>query len=216
MLKMLSIFSDLNSSEIDQVAQIVSEISVQRGTTIFQQGEISRDFYIVKHGQVEISVKDFYQVKRVIAILKNGEFFGEMSLFDKDAARSATAQAFQNTTLYKIPGNAFESLLEDRPSICFKLLGTMSKRLRDMINPVKPSPTVEKVKNGKVMTIASARSGYGKTVMATTLASLLSYELPRKVLFLDLDLNFGDGSFLMGVYAPINSAICGFAWDRAA
>lgn len=202
MLRSLSLFSDLNPNELEELAKIISETKVARGTVIFSQGDMTRDFFIIKHGQIEISVKEHFQEKRVISILKSGEFFGEMSLFEKNAPRSATATAFQNTTLYKIPGRAFESLLEDQPSICFKLLGTMSKRLREIINPGSQVSEFDSPKNGRVVTIASARSGYGKTTLATTMAFVLSHELPRRVLFLDLDLSYGDGTFLMGVYSP--------------
>jgi CRP-like cAMP-binding protein/tetratricopeptide (TPR) repeat protein len=202
MLNMISLFSELNATELEELSKIITEVSYPRGTVIFTQNEMSRDFYIIKHGQVEISVRDLLQEKKVLNILRNGEFFGEMSLFDKHSQRSATAEAFQNTVLYKIPGRTFETLLEDQPSICFKLLGTMSKRLREVINPHRAGIHPDAAHNCQVLTVASARSGYGKTMLATTLAYLLSHELPRRVLYFDLDLNFGDGTFLLGVYTP--------------
>jgi CRP-like cAMP-binding protein/tetratricopeptide (TPR) repeat protein len=203
MLNHLSLFSDLTQSELDYLSQIVSEVSAKRGDTIFNQGDTTRDFYIIKTGQVEISVRNIFKERQVLAILKNGEFFGEMSLFDKSSARSATATAFQNTTLVKIPGAEFERILREQPSISYKLLGTMSKRLKEFLHP-SPQERSEQTagKRGKIITICSPRDGYGKTTFGVSLVQLLSSELPRKVLLIDLDLSFGDATFLSGVYSP--------------
>lgn len=124
-----------------------------------------------------------------------------MALFNKDSKRTATAVAFQNTTLYQIPGLEFERLLREHPSISFKILGAMSKRLRDVIEPSSDSVAGGSGKLGKVLTICSPRAGYGKSTVAVTMAQIIAHELPRRVLFMDLDLAYGDGSFMMGVYS---------------
>lgn len=202
MINSISLFNDLSTNELEHLLQITTEVSFKRGDVIFQQGDATRDFFVVKHGQVEISVKDIFQDKRVVTILKNGEFFGEMSLFEKNSTRSATATAFQNSTMYKIPGPEFERLLVEYPNISIKLLGTMSKRIRDMLTPTRENAAKASIRQGKIITVCSSKDGYGKTTFATTLANILSMELPKKVLFVDLDLYYGDGTFLMGVYSP--------------
>ncbi|HEY9070533.1 MAG TPA: cyclic nucleotide-binding domain-containing protein [Candidatus Ozemobacteraceae bacterium] len=200
MLDTIELFNGLTRQELEQIASITVAVTYNRGEVIFQQGDFSRDFYIVKSGQIEVSVRDIFQEHKVVAVLKNGDFFGEMALFDKDSARSATTTSLQQTILLKIPGQDFERLLREKPSISFKLLGALSRRLKTA--NVSTAPISEKKREAKVITVASARNGYGKTTFATTLAHMLGSELPRKVLYLDLDVYFGDGTFVMGVFSP--------------
>jgi len=218
MLDTIELFNGLTRQELEQVASITVAVTYNRGEVIFQQGDFSRDFYIVKTGQIEISVRDIFQEHKVVAILKNGDFFGEMALFDKDSARSATTTALQQTILLKIPGQDFERLLREKPSISFKLLGALSRRLKTA--NISTQPITEKKREAKIVTIASARNGYGKTTFATTLCHMLGAELPRKILYVDLDVYFGDGTFVMGVFSPksvltffeaVRSGIAG--WD---
>ncbi len=131
MLDKIELFSGLNSKELKDVENIAKVLTFARGETIFNQGDYSSELYIIETGQVEISVKDILQNKRVLSIVKNGDFFGEMALFDKNSTRSATAKALMNTNLIVIPRQEFERLLQSRPQISFKLLSALSRRLRE-------------------------------------------------------------------------------------
>ncbi|NLI77591.1 MAG: tetratricopeptide repeat protein [Candidatus Riflebacteria bacterium] len=202
MLDAIELFQGLNPRELEQISNITVTETVKRGEVIFRQGEYSREFYLIKAGQVEISIKDFLNEKKILALLKSGDFFGEMALFDKDSARSATAIAAQNSVLFKIPGQDFERLLNDRPAISFKLLSALSKRLKESNLQKIAKPAGEPVYDAKVITVGSARAGYGKTTFATAMAQLMANELPKQILFIDLDLYYGDGTYVLGVFSP--------------
>lgn len=59
----------------------------------------------------------------------------------------------------------------------------------------QPAPTIEH--NGEIITIFSAKGGVGKTTISTNLAALLSHELKKSVILVDLDLQFGDVPVLL-------------------
>lgn len=48
MLRMLSLFSELSQNELEQLAKIITEVRAARGAIIFAQGDMTRDFYIIK------------------------------------------------------------------------------------------------------------------------------------------------------------------------
>ena len=77
----------------------------------------------------------------------------------------------------------------------------LSRRLREVTQKAAAVLKCEENVRGKVILVVSSGSGCGKTTFATTLAQLLAREHKRKVLFLDLDLHYGDGTFLLGVYS---------------
>ena len=52
---------------------------------------------------------------------------------------------------------------------------------------------------GRVVTVFSPKGGTGKTVLSTNIASVLAARGERKVLLVDLDLQFGDAAIMLGV-----------------
>lgn len=97
MLKNFEIFRGLTDAELEDIACIVQTVTFPRGAIIFNQGDVFSDFFIIESGQVEISVKDPFHERKILTILRNHDFFGEMGLFDRNAIRSATAKALQTT-----------------------------------------------------------------------------------------------------------------------
>ena len=204
-LQKIELFSSLNPSEISQVASIARRVHLTRGEAVFNEGDFEKNIYIVETGQVEIFKRTPLNGEQSMAVMKNGDYFGEMAFFEKAATRSASARTLQTTSLIVIEGPDFEKLIHNFPSISLKLLATLSQRLRDttrmVVSSTGPTAVVQK-KECQLLTIASAKDGYGKTTFATSLARILSTELNKKVLYLDLDLYFGGGTHLLGVHSP--------------
>ncbi len=196
------LFSTLSNAELVEVQKIASRQHMSRGEIVFNEGDYEKNIYIIESGQVEIFKKHPIHGEQSISVLKNGDYFGEMAFFEKNASRSASSRTLQSTVLIVIKGSDFEKLLHNHPSISLKLLATLSQRLRDTNKLVSESKQAILKKECKVLTVASAKDGYGKTTFSVSLAKLLSSELPHKVLFFDLDLYFGSGTHLMGIHSP--------------
>jgi pilus assembly protein CpaE len=60
-------------------------------------------------------------------------------------------------------------------------------------------PGVPDGPRGRVVTVFSPKGGTGKTVLATNLAALLATRSDRRVLLIDLDLQFGDAAIMLGL-----------------
>jgi len=64
---------------------------------------------------------------------------------------------------------------------------------------VAPSPGPAPASAGRLIVVASARGGSGKTVIGTGLATLSAQRWPDQVVLVDLNLQFGDVDLLLGV-----------------
>ena len=101
----------------------------QDGDTIIKQGEEGNCLYVVQEGRVGVyHENDSKEIK--IAELGPSEFFGEMGLFDKDV-RSATVRSIGDSRILTIDRKNFYKTIQRDPSLAYRLLEKMSKRLRE-------------------------------------------------------------------------------------
>src|SRR5262249_49118845 len=86
--------------------------------------------YVVNEGLVEISALLNPQVRHVFSQVGPGEMFGEMAVIDQKP-RSACAVARQPTSVYFIPSEKMQALVERSPALALALLREISLRLRE-------------------------------------------------------------------------------------
>lgn len=86
------LFEMLSNQELEYVADLSRPRRVGAGQIIFEEGELGDSVYVIASGEVEILRRDAGGEQKVIAVLGLQQFFGEMSLIDKEY-RSATVRA---------------------------------------------------------------------------------------------------------------------------
>ncbi len=96
------------------------------GEKIFQEGESGTKMYVVKDGEVELSVHG-----KVIAELGTGSILGEMVLIDKKP-RSATARAKTRCELIPVDQEQFLTLVRQNPGFSLEVMKVLAERLRLM------------------------------------------------------------------------------------
>jgi len=125
-LKALNLFKDTPENVLADLAPLMKEIQFEQGTEIFKEGEIGDSMYIIQQGNIKI-----HKGSTTLAILKEKEVFGELSLLDADT-RSATATADTDCTLYKIDQEPFYELMDERPEVAKGFIKILCQRLRTM------------------------------------------------------------------------------------
>ena len=98
------------------------------GDIIFEENSVGREMYIVLTGKVKV-IKEKDGVETTLATLEEGDFFGEMSLFDNNP-RSATVKALGDVKLLEINQKNFLKKISRDPSLAFRMLEKMSQRIR--------------------------------------------------------------------------------------
>jgi CRP-like cAMP-binding protein len=95
---------------------------------IFHEGDDSREMYVVVSGEVAVTKKS-PKGDVTLAVLKKGDFVGEMSLLES-LPRSATARARGTTKLLVIHPGGFLLKIRRDPTFAFEMLQTLSRRIR--------------------------------------------------------------------------------------
>ena len=129
------LFRNFSDDHLDQVVGDFKVISAKQGDDIVFQADEGTDLYIVIKGKVKVSLLGPDGNEFILASLKQGDFFGEMSLID-GRARSANVVAEEETALGALNRSIFLNTMKQKPSIAFDLLSALVERLRktdDMI-----------------------------------------------------------------------------------
>ena len=122
-----------------------SNLHLEAGDTLFQQGDLSDRAYIVESGLVEVVAKTG-DGEVVLARLGPGEVVGEMGLID-GSERTASVRALSDSELLVISAEQLRHKLREADPVVALLLETMLRRLRDIrggspsANPCEPAPT---------------------------------------------------------------------------
>ena len=125
-LKSLNLFKDTPENILADLAPLMKEMQYEQGTEIFKEGETGDCMYIIQQGNIKI-----HKGNTTLAILKEKEVFGELSLLDADT-RSASATADTDCLLYKIDQEPFYELMDERPEVAKGFIKILCQRLRTM------------------------------------------------------------------------------------
>jgi CRP-like cAMP-binding protein len=102
----------------------------QEGDIIFRQGDSGDCMYVIQAGEVEAVAESDGSEMRLRTMGPN-DFFGEMALFEKEV-RSATIRATRPTRVLTIDKKNFLGGIHEDPSLAFRIVQTMSHRIRDL------------------------------------------------------------------------------------
>lgn len=100
------------------------------GTVLFDAGDRADCMYIIRSGKVRI-YRDKDGRETTLDILKPGDFFGEMSLFDK-RPRSAAAQVVGDAELRVMTKEDLESQITD--PVVWNMMVKLAERIRTLDN----------------------------------------------------------------------------------
>src|SRR5829696_4599756 len=130
------LFAHANEATLDSVAGSLRRRRFRRNEVIFHQGDPGDSLHIVGAGAVKIVLPSAEGEEAIIATLREGDFFGELSLLD-GAPRSATATALEPTETLVLPRSIFKELMADDLSLRDALLVGLTRELRRLTSHVE-------------------------------------------------------------------------------
>ena len=129
LLQSVALFWDLSEAELGYISEKMIARHYESGKFIFLEDSEGEQCFFVVQGSVKVTrlSKDGREV--ILAMLNEGEFFGEMALLDGES-RSANVIALEETEVLTLNREDFLVVLHDYPQIAIQLLKEMADRLR--------------------------------------------------------------------------------------
>ena len=131
LLNSVDLFRDASPELIDELAAAAVEKSLWRGDVLFTEGQDPDALYIVISGRIAIANKSIDGRESVVALMEEGDLFGEMGLFD-GMGRSAEARALEQSQVAEIPYEPVRKTYEAHPELLWRVVDMLARRLRSM------------------------------------------------------------------------------------
>ena len=122
-------FSSLDAGAIAELASQMRLRKVRRGDRIFNQGDPGDSLFLVASGRIKIFIEDAEGEQLTILFCGPGNCFGEMALLD-GKARSATAEALEQTEVWVVTRRSFLDLVRNSPEISIEGIVFLCSKLR--------------------------------------------------------------------------------------
>ncbi len=129
LLKKIPFLSALSAKHLGEVYRLAEELTLHDRQSVFAKRQDADAMYIVLSGRIKIFTNSASKKRKTFAYLKEGEFFGEMSLLE-GTTRTAAAQSVEPSRLMVIRKKDFQRLLAHDPKLALYLLQTVCVRLR--------------------------------------------------------------------------------------
>jgi len=132
----IPLFAKLPAEELNALQRLMKRRDCIANETLFWIGDQGSDFYVIEEGHVSLSYPDENGKEIFLAVLKEGDFFGELSLLD-GGPRTATARAATPVGLRSLDREQFNLFLSDHPAASFHIITVMGKRQREGMNRLR-------------------------------------------------------------------------------
>ncbi|CAH2104264.1 unnamed protein product [Euphydryas editha] len=188
-LSQVQLFRDCSSSLLRDLVLQLKPVSHLPGDVVVRRGDVGHHMYIVKSGECFVMSSD---EREVLAVLRTGSVFGEISLLGLEGLRrrTATVRSRGYSTLFVLSRDDLESALEYHKEAAQILRLRADQIIRE--NAARQAMKTKKLLSGDILTMEESieKSASGKTRRSvsavsehqkpyTVMTSLADPELPR-------------------------------------
>ncbi len=115
----------------DMLSAQATEISLAQSETLFEQGDEGDALYAILDGTLEVSFLAMSGRKLTLTLMRPGEVFGEIALFD-NGPRTATIAAAEPSRVLRVRRNDVMKQVRQQPDLAEDLIRLAGLRMRWM------------------------------------------------------------------------------------
>lgn len=135
-INQVPIFTGLSHEEKMEIVEIASTRSFEKGEMIYRAGDKGGTLFVLHTGRAKIYRLNANGKEQVLRLVEPGEFIGELSLFSS-IPLTDNAQALEATTMCILQGERLKELMTKYPSIAFRVMDELSRRLQKAENRIE-------------------------------------------------------------------------------
>ena len=121
----IRMFDHLTEDDRANLANVIDELKVAEGQTLFEAGDPGDSLFIVVRGEIELFIKDMVGQKIVLHSAQPGDMFGELAMLDS-GPRTATALALSDTEVLVLDRDDLMLLFQRKPEAALHMLASLS------------------------------------------------------------------------------------------
>jgi CRP/FNR family cyclic AMP-dependent transcriptional regulator len=129
LLRDSDLFRNFSEEIVEKIAASTTVLRFDRNQRVFAEGDPADGLYVVQTGRVAIARGSADGRESVMALMEEGDLFGDMSLFDGHG-RSAEARALEASQLIFVPYPPIRELFVANPALLWDVVAFLSRRLR--------------------------------------------------------------------------------------
>jgi len=130
------LFFSLNDAQLQRVTESSHIKTLKDGEQLFMAGDPARRFFLVLSGQIKLYRLSPEGNEKIIDIVQTGNSFAEALMFLDAPAYPVSASALGQVRVMSFENRAFLEVLRGSVDTCFRVMGTMSQRLRGLIKEI--------------------------------------------------------------------------------
>jgi CRP/FNR family cyclic AMP-dependent transcriptional regulator len=120
----------LSDTELDVVRTVATEKNYPKNAVVLTEGEMGDSLFMIQSGKVKVFIGDEEGREITLKILGPGDFFGEMSMIDKQP-RSASVTTIEASMFLVLAHAGFERCVEEAPRIGTMVMQVLAQRVRE-------------------------------------------------------------------------------------
>lgn len=123
-LEKIPLFKGVSDDFLQEVSLYMRPVIVIPDECIFKEGDAGNEMYFVIRGKLEVK-----HAGKALAVLTDGDFFGEIALFNNEKRRTATVTSLTYSDLYRLDRELFDKVLKRYPKIAEHIKRIAKERL---------------------------------------------------------------------------------------
>ena len=131
------LFSQLTNDQLHSVKSFCKIVQLQDGQTLFHQGNISLNLYLVSKGQVKLFRQTKAGQEKIFDIATRGAVIGETSIFQSEHQYLYSSAAVSESTVLVINRQNYIDIIKDSPDALMSSLNYFSQRVQELIDEIE-------------------------------------------------------------------------------
>ncbi len=128
-LRSVGLFENLGEVHLDRLAHASAELALKRGDVLFLEHDEPDALFVTLSGRIAMVNRSVDGRESVVALMEEGDLFGEMPLFDH-RSRSTDARALEPSSVISVPYGPLREVYNEDPTQLWGVVRLLAGRIR--------------------------------------------------------------------------------------